>query len=214
MGVGQCKPLPPSMTVSSFSGNVYRPAGFAPLRLSLQDGPRHFLNSIDFLLIDAPSSYNVILGRPPMAQFRMVPLTFHLCIKFPTPLSIATIRGEKADARKCFEANICLHTEHLDLRDHLVPPDDQNQHVIVSDGKSVLVSKGFPENNMPALTALLSEYFDVFAWGPEDMPGIDRSIVEHKLSLSADISLVRQKKKFWRRETSRHTRRSQKAPRS
>ncbi|PKA64415.1 hypothetical protein AXF42_Ash009637 [Apostasia shenzhenica] len=188
------------MTVSSFSGNVYRPAGFAPLRLSLQDGHRRKMKSVDFILIDAPSSYNAILGRPSMAQFRMVPsmAQFHLCIKFPTPVSVAMIRGDRADAHKCFEANIRLHTEHLDPRDQLLPPDDQNQHVIISDGKSVLVSKGFPKNNMPTLTALLSEYFDVFAWGPEDMPGIDKSIVEHKLSLSADISPVRQKKKKFR----------------
>ncbi|PKA48919.1 hypothetical protein AXF42_Ash016435 [Apostasia shenzhenica] len=102
MGFGPGTPLTPSMTVFSFSGDVYRPAGYALLRVALEDGLRRERKQVNFILINAPSGYNAILERPSMAAFRMVPSTFHLCIKFSTPFGIATIRGDRAEARKIF----------------------------------------------------------------------------------------------------------------
>ncbi|PKA59333.1 hypothetical protein AXF42_Ash001427 [Apostasia shenzhenica] len=72
MVVGPCKPLPPSMTISSFSGDVYRPAGYATLRVALEEGPKR-------IIMDAPSGYNAILGCPAIAAFQMVASTYHLC---------------------------------------------------------------------------------------------------------------------------------------
>ncbi|PKA65570.1 hypothetical protein AXF42_Ash005904 [Apostasia shenzhenica] len=161
MGVGPCKPLFPSMTISSFSGDIYRPARYATLRVTLEEGPRRLEREIDFIIMDAPSSYNAILGRPAMAAFQMVVSTYHLCVKFPTLFGVATIRGDKAGANKCFEINASLHTDHMDPRDHALPPVEQNDHVTIADGKTVLISKNFPDNEKPALAALLSEYFDV-----------------------------------------------------
>ncbi|PKA45950.1 RNA-directed DNA polymerase like [Apostasia shenzhenica] len=195
MGVGPCKPLPPSMTISSFSGDVYRPAGYATLRVVLEEDPRRLERKIDFIIMDAPSGYNAILGRPAMVTFQMITSTYHLCVKFLTPFSIATIRGDKAGASKCFEMNARLHTDHMDPRDHPLPPIELNKHITIADGKTVLISKDFPDNQKPALAPLLSEYFDVFAWEPSDMPGIQRAVAEHRLSLKPEATPVRQKKR-------------------
>jgi hypothetical protein len=43
------------------------------------------------------------------------------------------------------------------------------------------------------LTELLKEYVDVFAWLYKDMPGLDTDIVEHRLPLNPEYSLVKQK---------------------
>ncbi|PKA64387.1 hypothetical protein AXF42_Ash009609 [Apostasia shenzhenica] len=179
MAVGPCKPLPPSMTISSFSGEIYRPAGYTTLRVVLEEGPRRMEKEIDFINMDAPSGYNAILGRPAITAFQMVASTYHLCVKFPTPFGVATIRGDRAGASKCFEINASLHTDYIDPRDHALPPVEQNDHVTVADGKTVLISKNFPDNEKPGLTTLLFEYFDVFAWEPSDMLGIDRAVTEH-----------------------------------
>ncbi|PKA59530.1 hypothetical protein AXF42_Ash016554 [Apostasia shenzhenica] len=191
MVVGPCKPLPPSMTISSFSGDIYRPAGYTTLCVILEEGPRRMEKEIDFIIMDAPSGYNAILGRPAIAAFQMVASTYHLCVKFPTPLGLATIRGDRAGASKCFEINVRLHTDYMDPRDHALPPVEQNDHVTVADRKTVLISKNFPDNEKPALTGLLFEYFDVFAWEPSDMPGIDRAVAEHRLSLKPGVPPVR-----------------------
>ncbi|PKA57723.1 hypothetical protein AXF42_Ash016769 [Apostasia shenzhenica] len=138
-----------------------------------------------------------------MAAFRMVPSTCHLCVKFPTLFGITTIRGDRVGAKKCFKINARLHTDHLDPRDHALPPVDQNNHITIADEKSALISKDFPENEKPTLVVLFSEYFDVFAWGPGDMPGIEKNIAEHRLSLKPSATPVRQKKRSFGGEKQR-----------
>ena len=48
-----------------------------------------------------------------------------------------------------------------------------------------------------ALTTFLRENQDVFAWSHEDMPGIDASIIVHRLNVSPTSSPVRQKKRVF-----------------
>ena len=45
-----------------------------------------------------------------------------------------------------------------------------------------------------ALVAFLKENQDVFAWSHEDMPGIDPSVMVHRLNVSTSFPPVRQKK--------------------
>ncbi|XP_074306463.1 uncharacterized protein LOC141641709 [Silene latifolia] len=45
-----------------------------------------------FRFLDCLSSYNVILGRPWIHNFKAVPSTYHQCIKIPTDWGVATIK--------------------------------------------------------------------------------------------------------------------------
>ncbi|RDX89680.1 hypothetical protein CR513_28565, partial [Mucuna pruriens] len=49
--------------------------------------------------------------------------------------------------------------------------------------KEVWVGKHMPPDLKQKLLELLKEYVDVFAWSYQDMPSVDRKIVEHKLPL-------------------------------
>ena len=51
-----------------------------------------------------------------------------------------------------------------------------------------------------ALTTFLRDNQDVFAWSHEDMPGIDPSIIVHKLNVSPSFPPVRQKKRVFAQE--------------
>ena len=51
-----------------------------------------------------------------------------------------------------------------------------------------------------ALTTFLKANQDMFAWSHEDMPGIDPSIMVHKLNVSSSIPQVRQKKRVFAQE--------------
>ena len=48
-----------------------------------------------------------------------------------------------------------------------------------------------------ALTTFLKANQDVFTWSHKDMPGINPSIMVHKLNMSSLIPLVRQKKQVF-----------------
>ena len=56
-----------------------------------------------------------------------------------------------------------------------------------------------------ALTAFLRANQDVFAWSHEDMPGIDPSIMVHKLNVSSSFPPVRQKKRVFAQERDKAT---------
>lgn len=51
------------------------------------------------------------------------------------------------------------------------------------DPKPLFISKLLPSGFKEELVALLREYKDCFAWDYHEMPGLDRSVVEHKLPL-------------------------------
>ena len=46
-----------------------------------------------------------------------------------------------------------------------------------------------------ALIRLIREYEEVFAWSPEDMPGVDPAVATHKLHINPNYHPVRQKKR-------------------
>ena len=54
-----------------------------------------------------------------------------------------------------------------------------------------------------ALTTFLKSNHDVFAWSHEDMPGIDPSVMVHRLNVSPSFSPIRQKKRVFAPERDR-----------
>ncbi|KAL0408344.1 UNVERIFIED_CONTAM: Transposon Ty3-G Gag-Pol polyprotein [Sesamum radiatum] len=57
---------------------------------------------VEFLVVDVPSAYNVILGRPTLNAFQAVISTYHMKIKFPTPKGVGEVQGDTIQSRKCY----------------------------------------------------------------------------------------------------------------
>lgn len=55
-----------------------------------------------FLVVDSPSPYNVILGRPWIYDMKAVPSTYHQVIRFPTKWGVREIRGTQQAVRDCY----------------------------------------------------------------------------------------------------------------
>ncbi|XP_056855819.1 uncharacterized protein LOC130505235 [Raphanus sativus] len=66
-----------------------------------------------FLVVDCPSSYNVILGRPWIHDMRAVPSTLHQLVKFPTPWGIRAVKGDQENARSCYQTTLRGMTQVL-----------------------------------------------------------------------------------------------------
>ena len=49
---------------------------------------------VNFVVLDSPSAYNVILGRSWIHKMREVPSTFHQVIRFPTKWGVKEVKGE------------------------------------------------------------------------------------------------------------------------
>ncbi|KAL0312175.1 UNVERIFIED_CONTAM: hypothetical protein Sradi_5616800 [Sesamum radiatum] len=79
--------------LTSFSGSIVEPVGEVMLPMSQGSYPKRVTKMVKFLVVDTPSAYNVILGRPSLNSFKAIASTYHLKLKFPIPDGI----GEEAD---------------------------------------------------------------------------------------------------------------------
>uniref|UniRef100_A0A2N9GLE6 Uncharacterized protein n=1 Tax=Fagus sylvatica TaxID=28930 RepID=A0A2N9GLE6_FAGSY len=85
------------------SGNrsVY-PLGIISLQIIAGTYPKQATKRVEFLVVDCPSAYNVIIGRPTLNRLRAVTSTYHLLVRFPTEHGIGEMKGDQAIARECY----------------------------------------------------------------------------------------------------------------
>ena len=84
MGIGREKLEPVNAYLRGFSGERMLPLGSIQLVLTLGDPPCQATTTIRFLIVDATSAYNMLLGRPSLNTIRAIPTAYHMVIKFPT----------------------------------------------------------------------------------------------------------------------------------
>ncbi|GAA0164636.1 hypothetical protein LIER_20228 [Lithospermum erythrorhizon] len=76
-------------------------------------------------------------------------------------------------------------------------PHEDLEAVAFDDGRPDRVFRigtRLGEEHRRALVALIRRYEEVFAWGPEDMPGMDQDIALHKLHIDPSFKPVKKKK--------------------
>ncbi|KAL0415904.1 UNVERIFIED_CONTAM: Pro-Pol polyprotein [Sesamum latifolium] len=72
------------------------------LPLTLGVGVTRRTYMLKFLVVDVPSAYNVILGRPTLNAFQAIISTYHMKIKFFTPGGVGKVKGDPLQSRKCY----------------------------------------------------------------------------------------------------------------
>ena len=96
----------------SFSGDRIYPKGIISLRVTTGTHPAQITKQVDFLIVDCPSSYNVILGRPTLNQLKAANSTYCLKVKFPTPHGIGEVCGDQLLARECYQVVLATKENH------------------------------------------------------------------------------------------------------
>ncbi|XP_042415453.1 uncharacterized protein LOC122004668 [Zingiber officinale] len=84
--------LPMTTPLYGFTSNEVLPVGQTRLAISLGEELLQRTRTTNFIVVDAPSAYNVILGRPTLNKFRAVVLTFCQKIKFPVEDKVGEVR--------------------------------------------------------------------------------------------------------------------------
>ena len=106
MGIRREKLEPASTHLRGFSGEKVLPLGSIQLVLTLGDPPCQTTMTVRFLMVDAPSAYNVLLGRPSVNAIKAIPSTYHMVIKFPTTNGVGMVRGDQYVARECYSTSM------------------------------------------------------------------------------------------------------------
>ena len=125
MGIGREKLEPINTHLRGFSGERVLPLGSIQLVLTLVDPPCQATKAVRFLIVDAPSAYNILLGRPSLNAIRAIPSAYHMIIKFPTANGVGMVRGDQRVARECYSASVKqkavgnIYMDELDMRDEV-----------------------------------------------------------------------------------------------
>jgi hypothetical protein len=64
----------------------------------------------EFIVIQAPSPYNAIMGRSWLHRMRAVPSTLHQKLRFPTKDDVMEINGDQVVAKQCVLAAVKKNT--------------------------------------------------------------------------------------------------------
>ncbi|XP_073153497.1 uncharacterized protein [Henckelia pumila] len=105
MGIDNAQLMPISTPLVGFSGELVEALGEITLPLSLGSYPRRVTKMVKFLVVNASSAYNVILGCPSLNVFQAIGSTYHMKLKFPMSEGVGEAVGDSRLAREC-HANI------------------------------------------------------------------------------------------------------------
>ncbi|XP_038713378.1 uncharacterized protein LOC120007245 [Tripterygium wilfordii] len=98
-----------STTLIGFNGEVSHSSGEVVLPIYAPG-----LNKqTRFSIVDSPSAYNAILGRPRLHAIRAVPSTYHQVLRYPTNGGVREILGDQHSSRSCYKTTMRSKNESL-----------------------------------------------------------------------------------------------------
>ncbi|GAV64769.1 hypothetical protein CFOL_v3_08284, partial [Cephalotus follicularis] len=100
----QLKPVKTPLV--GFAGKMVHPLGSIDLSLVTCMTPRQTQVQMIFLVVDTPSSYNSIIGRPSLNLLEAIVSTRHLVKKFPTRFGVGQVIGDQQVARQCYKTAV------------------------------------------------------------------------------------------------------------
>jgi len=209
--------------IVGFSGERFDTRGYINLYTKFGEGRVHnIMIKIRYLLVEANTSYNVLLDKPSLNQLRGIVSTPHLVIKFPSSSGdIIIIHVDQKTARECYIASRRVEPiarnqvekvtrERSPRRSHLVAPteldprtddikvehgEDTRLVPVMVDGRTTKIGTSLSKEDVEKISLMLQENADVFAWTAVDMLRVDPSIIVHKLSTYKDARPVAQNKR-------------------
>ena len=126
----------------SFIGDHVYPKGIISLQITARTHLAQITREVDFLIVDFPSSYNVILGRPTLNRLKVVTSTYCLKIKFPTPHEIGEICGDQLLARECNQMVLVSRENHAWLVEEEQPmPMEEAENIELVEGNPFKTTK-------------------------------------------------------------------------
>ena len=90
-----------------FDGDQVEVRGYIELRKTFTNEVASRTEKIKYLVVNAPSAYNILLGRPTLNRIGAVPSTRHMKVKLPSMEGVViTIRSDQKEAKKCYENSL------------------------------------------------------------------------------------------------------------
>ncbi|RDX90526.1 hypothetical protein CR513_27597, partial [Mucuna pruriens] len=181
-----------------FSGERVPIKGTVELDTIFGEGSNTKVIPILYMIVEAEASYNIIMGRPALNRLKAIVSTYHLCMKYPIGGGVGSVCAHSNMARRCYEDNLrvgqrmlVVNTPSLELdprshdeRERPYPMEELKEIQIgLQEVQKTKIGTIMTKEQEADLTRCLQQNRDVFAWAPEDMPGIDPNFMSHRLSI-------------------------------
>ncbi|XP_073137783.1 uncharacterized protein [Henckelia pumila] len=196
-----------------FTGHALQPLGQIMLPLSLGNEEQRVTKMACFTVVDAPSSFNGILGRPALSDFRAVASTYHQKLKFPSGREVGVVRGDKKTARLCYvnEVNIDAKKKRREVgmvsvgrvpkvfgQKVLLMSEEGHEKVELIPGAQVVkLAANLSPSMKQILVDCLKKNKDVFVWSVSELTGVSEEIIVHRLNILAGVRPIKQKKRHF-----------------
>ncbi|VFQ72898.1 unnamed protein product [Cuscuta campestris] len=166
-----------------------------PLPVELGSGEKTVWKKMRFIVVDIKCVHNAILGRPGINKVGAVISMPHLCMKFHTPGGVGEVKGDQRNARECYARVVKKMTKGVNVISQEITkgetreklePEAETVEIELHPGDSsrmVRIGANLAEDLKAEITRVLQEYAGIFAWSVADMPGIDRSVICHRLAV-------------------------------
>ncbi|XP_075663356.1 uncharacterized protein LOC142632930 [Castanea sativa] len=151
----------------SFSRDKVYPKGIVTLTVIVRSYMRQLTYQLDFLVVDCPSSYNMIIGRPTLNCWKVATSTYCLKVKFSMKNGIGEVKGDQILARECYQVVLAAKEDHT----WIIEENEEDQvevleTVKVVDGEPIKTTKvgtTMSANMKKKLVQFLKENLDIFA---------------------------------------------------
>ncbi|XP_059428567.1 uncharacterized protein LOC132162341 [Corylus avellana] len=184
-----------------FAGEQVQPMGLISLPIISGIAPKQSTIMVDFLVVDRPSAYNAIIGRPSLNKLKAATSTYHLKMKFPTNEGVGEVKGDQVAARKCNNTSLKMPSGSAPLTINNVgsrkegEPVEELVDVAVGEGKVVKIGSQLTPKVREGLIGFLRENVEVFTWTHEDMPRISPEEIVHQLNVDPVMKPMKQKRR-------------------
>ncbi|VFQ79099.1 unnamed protein product [Cuscuta campestris] len=197
--------------LSGFTGDTIEAEGTITVKAGVGDGTHRLWVDMEFMVVQLDSAHHLILGRPGLEDLECVISPVHLCLKFNTPTGVGVAKGNQSLSRSCYVgatksqarvdenvSTICAAIQKKEGRPRAEPAEEVEEVSLdpVEPERKVKVGKTLPLELKEQLLEVLRAFKVLFAWGPEDMPGVDPKIIYHRLAVDPTHKPVKQKKRF------------------
>ena len=149
-------------------------------------------------MVDCPSSYNVIIGRPILNYWKAITSTYCLKVKFPTKNGVGEVKGDQVLARECYQVVLAAKENHTwmieEKEEDKVEAPETMELVEGETTKTTRIGTTLSPKMRNRFVQFLKENLDVFAWNHEDRLGISPKVIQHKLSVDPKMKPIQQKR--------------------
>ncbi|XP_068503666.1 uncharacterized protein [Phaseolus vulgaris] len=192
------------------------------LRTTFTDGTTLRTTNIRYLVVNAPSAYNILLGRSALNRIGAIASTRHMKMKLPSlEGAVITIKSDQKEAKKCYENN--LKTKRGAFVVTTRPPREdgvtrveiarENRPEPAKDvvereigGKTFKLGRSLTQESQDQVAEVIARHLDPIAWSASNMPGIDPDFLCHRLTMDPHVRPVLQRRQKFNEERRRFIR--------